>query len=743
MVRGMQTSETSAVEVQVPVSGMSCQACAAKVEKTLRSLPGIGKAEVNFGSRTATLEIDPARVGTAVLQSALRPLGYDVPEGVLGERSIAEDLAYAERSEAAERRRLGFELALALVFGLAALVVPAEPAWLGLALSAPVQFVAGWRIHRMGLRALAQRAPDMNTLVSLGTNAAWFALLWSVLAPAAHATHGAHAHDATLVLGFVLLGRWLEARLRWRAGDALRTLLALAPPRARVLRAGEPVEVALEELREGNLVLVRPGERVSVDGTVLEGRAALDESHWTGESFPVERGPGDELRAGSLSLDGALTLVATRVGSASSLGRVAEAVRRAQGSRARVQRLADRASSIFVPGVLLIALATLGGWLLAGAGASEALGHMVAVLVIACPCALGLATPMAIVAATARAAKEGLLVRDAEVFERLAEVEHVAFDKTGTLTAGKPVLTTIALAPGAALVENDLLALCAAVEDASEQPLARAIVDEARRRELVLARALGFRAQPGAGVEGRVRGKQLWLGSPRAAAADGLAAERIDALVAPLAARGESLVLVRIDGELAGALGFRDEPRPSAAPALASLQRLGLSVEVLSGDHRAAVERTARELGIAEARGELTPAAKAAELERQRAQGRRVLFVGDGINDAAALAAASVGLALGRGAEIAVQASDAALLREDLALVPRTLVLARRTLGVVRSNLVWAFGYNLAALPLATGALERWIPLHVHAQWAGAAMAFSSVAVVLNSLRLRTTRLDA
>lgn len=737
----MKTTANGAVQVQVPVAGMSCQACAAKVESTLRGLPGVDRAEVNFGSRTATLEIDPTRVGTPVLQSALRPLGYDVPDGVLGERSLEEDLAYGERTEAAERRRLALEFGLALLFGAAALLAPSEPAWLALALSAPVQFGAGWRIHASGWRALTQLAPDMNTLVSLGTSAAWLAGLASLLSPAAHAGHGMHAHDATLVLGFVLLGRWLEARLRWRASDALRSLLSLAPPRARVLRAGAPVEVALEELREGNLVLVRPGERVPVDGTILEGRAQLDESHWTGESFPAERGPGDELRAGSLTLDGALTLVATRVGAASSLARVAEAVRRAQGSRPRIQRLADRASRVFVPAVLALALATLGGWLLAGASAPEALGHAVAVLVIACPCALGLATPMAIVAATARAAREGLLVRDAEVFERLASVERVAFDKTGTLTSGKPRLTSVLLAPGVASSEDELLSRAAAVEEASEQPLARAVVEEARRRELPFGRALGFRAQPGAGVEGRVRGAQLWLGSPRAARERGLAPERIDALVAPLVARGESLVLVQVDGELAGALGFRDEARPGARAALAELEQLGLEVEMLSGDHRAAVEATARELGIARAHGELAPADKAAQVQSERAAGRRVLFVGDGINDAAALSAATVGLAMGRGAEIAVQASDAALLREDLALVPRSVRLARRTLGVVRSNLVWAFGYNLAALPLATGVFERWIPLHVHAQWAGAAMAFSSVAVVLNSLRLRTTRL--
>jgi Cu+-exporting ATPase len=487
---------------------------------------------------------------------------------------------------------------------------------------------------------------------------------------------------------------------------------------------------------------VRPGERIPVDGEVLEGRTHVDESMLTGESFPVERGPGERVHAGTLNGLGALSLRATGVGEDTALGRIAAAVHQAQGSRPPVQRLADRVSAVFVPAVLAIAVATaLVGWL-AGGDAAGGLARAVTVLVVACPCALGLATPTAIVAATGRGAREGVLIREAGAFERLAAATAVVLDKTGTLTSGRPVLRRVLPPPGAGGEGHDgdaLLRLAAAVERLSEQPLARAVVAAAAERRLEVPAATGFAAEPGRGAQGVVDGREVWIGSPAAAIERGLDEEAVKQLARSLAGRGETPVFLAVDGDLAAALGFADSLRPTSKRAVNELRGLGISLHVLSGDHEGAVQATAGELGIERARGGLLPEHKE-EAVRALAEDGVVVMVGDGINDAPALAAADVGVAMGGGADVAIEAADCAILRDDPAAIPKLLVLSRATLRTIRQNLVWAFAYNLVALPVAAGALAPWTGWSPPPHWGAAAMALSSVIVVTNSLRLGAAR---
>ena len=732
----------SARRLQVPISGMTCQACAGKVERILGSVPGIERAEVNFGSRTANLALTDEPVDEVRLASDLARAGFGVPEGPLGAGTLEEAVRFGEETALDElrRNRLGFAWASAGTVLLLAAHPLHAPEWVGPVIAAPIVFLAGRDILRRGLRAAIDRAPDMNTLVGLGTVVAWGAGALGLFLPDWFGGAKDHVHAAAMITAFVLLGRWMEARARARAGDAVRALLELAPDTARVVRMGQEVEVPLAEVKPGQLVVVRPGERVPVDGTIMNGETALDESHLTGESFPVERGPGEKVFAGSINGLGAVSLKATGIGAVSALGRIASAVRDAQGSRAPIQRLADRVSAVFVPFVLGIALVTFLAWLVV-ADPPTAISHAVAVLVIACPCALGLATPTAILVASGRGAREGVLVRSADGLERLAAVDTVVFDKTGTLTAGEPVVQAV-LVDEAVVARERLLALAAAAEARSEQPLAKGIVDYARNEGCAPLPTTDFQAEPGRGVRAHVDGSEVWVGSPRGAVARGLDAQRVEAWTEELVSQGWTPVMVEVDGQLAGALGLFDAPRPEAAEALASLRAEGIDPRLLSGDHPGAVARLATQLGIAHALGRLGPEEKCAELARLAREGRRVAMVGDGINDAPALAAAHVGIAMGGGADVALEAADCALLRDDPRRVSILLRLGRRTLSTIRANLFWAFAYNFLGLPLAAGALSPWIALTITPAWAAAAMSASSVCVVLNSLRLRWARLE-
>lgn len=671
------------------------------------------------------------------MRRAVTAAGYGIPEGALEERSVAADVEFQEREEA---QRQAQELNYALVAGVSAFAAfglrlgGAAPLVVLLA-ATPAVLYSGLGLLFDGMRAAARRSPDMNTLVGLGIAVAYDAALLALFFPAVFGSAGGHAAAAAMITAFVRLGRVLEGRARSRAGGALRALLDLTPPEARVLRRGAEQVVPVAEVRTGQLVLVRPGERVPVDGVVMDGQSSLDESMLTGEPTPVERGPGERVHAGSMNGNGALSLQVTGVGADSALGHIAQAVQRAQGSRAPVQHLADRISALFVPAVLGLALTTFSLWIVFDGGLAQALGHAVAVLVIACPCALGLATPTAVMVATGRAAKEGILVQGAAALERLASVRAVAFDKTGTLTAGAPRLVSVRRAAHAD-EESAILTRVAAVERKSEQPLARGLVAAAEARGLPQLPVEGFEAEPGLGVFGTVNGVDVWIGSPRRAAEKGHLQTAIDALIGDLQAAGETPVLVEEEGVLVAALGLLDHPRGEARATLEALAADGLTVVILSGDAPAAVARVAAELGVERFRGRMTPDEKSAALAELRTELGPLAMIGDGINDAPALAAADVGIALGGGADVALEAADAAILGDDLARIPTLVRLARATLKTIRRNLFWAFAYNVLGIPLAAGLLEPYFGISLPSPFAALAMALSSVFVVTSSLTL-------
>jgi P-type Cu+ transporter len=732
-----QKSPGAQPRVLLPISGMTCQACALKVERILGAVPGIERAEVNFGSHTASLHLSDGLLDEELVRNGLARAGFGIPPGRIGGASLEEDVRFSELAAEQElsRNRRGFYLAALGTLLLIGSHQLHTPPIVGPLIAAPIVFIAGRGILIRGWKAAAQMAPDMNTLVGLGTLVAWSAGLFAVFLPQWFGGAGDHVHAAAMIMAFVLLGRWMEARARTRAGDSVRSLLELTPATARVMRLGEEVEVPLDQVKPGQLVLVRPGERVPVDGSIMNGETSVDESHLTGESFPVERGPGEKIYAGSMNGLGSISLQATGIGAVSALGRITQAVQDAQGSRAPIQRMADRVSAVFVPVVLVIALGTLLSWLLI-ADAPTAISRAVAVLVIACPCALGLATPTAILVASGRGAKEGVLVRTAEALERLADIDTVAFDKTGTLTAGRPEVRRV-LSQDELISPDRLLALSAAAERNSEQPIARGILNEASKRGLVIPVSQDFRAQPGSGILATVDDLPLWIGSPRGALGRGLDTERVESWTQELVGGGLTPVIVEVEGEAVGAIGLFDAPRPESAEALAQLEKQGIECLLLSGDHPGAVTLIAEELGISSSQGRLQPEEKATRIQELEVQGHRVAMVGDGVNDAPALAAAHVGIAMGGGADVAIEAADCALLRDDSRLVALLTTLGRKTLKTIRVNLCWAFGYNLVGLPVAAGVLAPWFEVSISPTIAAATMSASSVCVVLNSLRLR------
>jgi Cu+-exporting ATPase len=735
------------------VRGMHCAACVGKVERALEDVPGVGAAAVNLATERATVEWDPARVDPAALASAVAAAGYELAEAPAPTAPGAAPDAAADAERAAAARRLGRRvlagvvLSIPIVLGSMTELFPWAPAWLRdpwtlLLLATPVQLWVGWEFHRGFVRDLRYRSASMSTLVSLGTNAAYVFSVAVTLWPHTFMHVGVmpYYETAAVVITLVALGRWLEARARGRTSEAIRRLVALAPRTARVLRDGAEVDVPTADVVAGDLVRIRPGERVPVDGEVVEGASTVDESMLTGESLPVEKGPGASVVGGTVNRTGSFVFRATRVGAETTLARIVRLVEEAQGSRAPIQRLADRVAAVFVPIVLVVAALTFLGWWLLGPAPSwlYALTSAVAVLVIACPCAMGLATPTAIMVATGRGAELGVLVKSAEALETLHGVTTMVFDKTGTLTRGRPVVTDVVAAPGVG--EDDVLAFAAAAEQGSEHPIGEAIVARAKERGLPMPAVAEFSTVPGQGIDALAPEGRLLLGNRVLMEARGVDVGALVARAEALAQAGKTVVYLAVAFRPLGLVAVADTLKAEAGAVVEALRRREIAVAMLTGDDRRTAAAIARAAGIERVLAEVLPADKAREMAGLQARGERVAMVGDGINDAPALAQADVGIAMGSGTDVAIEAADVTLMRGDLRGVVDAVDLSRRTIRIVKENLAWAFGYNVVLIPVAAGLLYPLWGVLLSPILAGAAMAFSSVSVVTNSLRLKRWR---
>jgi P-type Cu+ transporter len=706
----------------LPVEGMTCASCASRVEKALAKVPGVREATVNLATEVATVKADQG-VKLESMRTAVEKAGYEIGD--------------AQRTE--PQRPEWWPVALSALLSLP-LVVPmfammfgidwALPGWWQFAFATPVQFWLGARFYRAGWKALKARAGNMDLLVALGTSAAWGLSVYELARHGSHAMGHLYFEASAVVITLVLLGKWLEARAKRQTTEAIRALNALRPDVARVRRGSEESEVPIAQVRVGDVVVVRPGERIPVDGVVTEGASEVDESLITGESLPVSKHEGDRVTGGAVNAQGLLVVNTTAIGAETTLARIVRLVESAQAKKAPIQRLVDRVSEVFVPVVVGIAFVTLLGWGFVTGNWETAILNAVAVLVIACPCALGLATPTAIMAGTGVAARHGILIKDAEALEIAHGITTVAFDKTGTLTEGKPRLVAAEPAQGD---RHALLALSAAIQQGSEHPLARAVVEAATAEGVALERASDVRAIAGRGVAAQVQGRNLRLGSTRLMNELNVDITALQSRAAQLQEEGRTvswIADVTSEPRVIGLLAFGDTVKASAPAAIAALHAQGVRTIMLTGDNAGSGASAAKQLGVHDFRAEILPEDKAVIVAGLKRPGELVAMVGDGINDAPALAAADVGIAMSTGTEVAMHAAGVTLMRGDPALVPDAIDISRRTYSKIRQNLFWAFAYNVVGIPMAAfGLLSPVI--------AGAAMAFSSVSVVTNALMLR------
>ncbi len=736
-----------------PVGGMTCASCVARVEEALSSVPGVISASVNLASEKATVEYLEG-TEAADMRRAVKDAGYELGPEVQG----LEDVTTAAQREV---RALRDRFIVAAVLASTIMILGFVPSFAGRPyllwiLATPVQFWSGWRFYRGAWGALKHKTSDMNTLIAVGTSVAYFYSLTAVVLPSLFTAGMMELHlyfdTSAMIIALVLLGRFLEARARGQTSEALKKLIGMQPKTALVIHEGEQKEISVEDVQVGDIILVRPGERIPVDGTVRQGYSSVDESMITGESIPVEKKVGAEVIGATINKTGSFQFEATKVGKETTLARIVRMVEEAQGSKAPIQRLVDVIASYFVPAVIGIAIVTFVVWYFVGPAPALtfALLNFVAVLVIACPCALGLATPTAVIVGTGKGAEHGVLIRNGEALERAHQINTVLLDKTGTLTRGEPAVTDVIAAPFSS--PEEVLRLAASTEASSEHPLGEAVVKAATEKKFKLSASSDFNAIPGQGVEALVEGKKLLLGNLRLMEERGFALNGLEKKATDLFQQGKTVMFLGWDGQVAGIIALADTLKPGAGKALQALRRMGIQTAMLTGDNRRTAEAIAREAGIDRVLAEVLPEHKAGEVKRLQEEGMVVTMVGDGINDAPALAQADIGIAIGTGTDVAMETGDITLISGDLMGVVTAISLSKRTMRTIKQNLFWAFAYNTALIPVAAGVLyvafgTTGVPSGLHfilgeygflnPMLAAAAMAASSITVVSNSLRLR------
>jgi len=772
------------VTVELPITGMTCANCSATVQRALSKVDGVLEANVNYASEKATVTVAAGAATRADLTAAVRKAGYDVVEAEEDEALEDAEAAAREAEIRHQWKRLIvgaiftvplFILSMSRDFGL--LGTWAHELWvdvLFLLLATPVQFYVGWDYYVGGYKSLRNGSANMDVLVAMGSSVAYFYSVAVVAGKWVGSTAlGQHAYFETsaMIITLIVTGKLLEARAKGRTSEAIKKLMGLRAKTARVVRDGQEVDVPVEEVVKGDVVIIRPGEKIPVDGMVIDGRSAVDESMITGESLPVAKGAGDELIGATINKQGMLKMEATRVGRETALAQIIRLVEQAQGSRAPIQRLADQVAAYFVPAVVAIAFLTFGLWLLAGAGFVPALLRLIAVLVIACPCAMGLATPTSIMVGVGKGAEQGILFRNSAALEQAHKIQTVVLDKTGTITRGEPSVTDVVVAEGVSLEgerqtlemaaagvhaaagapptpspAEEALRLAASAERGSEHPLGEAIVRAAQDQDLVLSEPAGFEGIAGHGIAADVDGRRVLLGNLRLMEREGVALNGLEAKAAALQREAKTAMWLAVDGEASALIAVADTIKEGSQEAIEAMHKLGLSVVMITGDNEATAQAIAREVGVDRVFAEVLPGDKAAHVAQLQDEGLTVAMVGDGINDAPALAQADVGMAIGTGTDVAMETADVTLMRGDLRSVAQAIRLSKATMRNIKQNLGWAFGYNVALIPIAAGVLApfAWAPeflRQLHPILAAGAMAFSSISVVSNALRLRTVKL--
>jgi Cu+-exporting ATPase len=729
-------------KTSLPISGMHCNSCALNIEKALKKTKGVSKANVNFATEKATVEYDEKVVDQKKFSKIISHLGYQVIEQQGSAEELVDKEKIAREQEIKKVKNLFF---LSLILSVPIFIIAMPLEWLGISvpykniilllLATPVQFIAGYRFYKGAWSALRAKTANMDVLIAIGTSAAYFYSLAVVLFSPALGEH-VYFETSAIIITFILLGKWLEALTKGRTSEAIKKLIGLQPKTAVVVRKGKEQEIPISQVVVGDIVIVKPGQKIPVDGVVVDGLSSVDESMITGESIPVEKKKADKVIGGTINKHGSFRFRAIQVGNATMLSQIIKLVQEAQGSKAPIQRLADKVSSIFVPTVISIAIIAFIIWyVFIGQSFVFSLSIFIAVLIIACPCALGLATPTAIIVGTGKGAENGILIKSAEALENAHKINTVVFDKTGTLTQGKPVVTDLVSLSN--LGENDILKYAAIAEKKSEHPLAEAILNKAKEEKITIADAKFFKAIPGYGIIARTEGKTILLGNRNLMKRYKIKIEQLEKSMSKLESEGKTVMILALNNKIVGIIGVADTIKEFSKEAVKKLHGMGKQVIMITGDNKRTADAIAKQLGIDYVLSEVLPEEKEKEVEKLQKKGRIVAMVGDGINDAPALARADIGIAIGAGTDVAMESGQIVLIKNDLRDVVNAINLSNKTIKKIKQNLFWAFFYNSLGIPIAAGVLYPFTGFLLNPMIAGAAMAFSSVSVVSNSLLLK------